>query len=186
MTKGFAGPYDKRKKYASTMSSTAIAQPTSGSLSRLRIHHMAAATYPAKTNTHIRIEPSRALHTAAKLYKAGVADDPTFCTYSSEKSRVIIAHSMTANAASAMNDASATKRGTRRNVRGSLRRAPMAAANAPKNAARNPASSIALPRWAVALAMSMRHSRTPQFGRHSLLRIRWNASPRSEWPSRCR
>ena len=34
----------------------------------------------------------------AVVYGAGVAVEPTFCTYAIEKSRVIIAYSMVANA----------------------------------------------------------------------------------------
>ena len=95
---GLAGNAIRRKKKKPTANITAIAQPTSASSRRVRNRHATAAVNPARTSTQSRIEPSSALHRAAKLCRAGVSREPTFCTYCSEKSRVINARSIITNA----------------------------------------------------------------------------------------
>ena len=77
---GLAGPNISRKKKPVMTNSVTIAQPTSGSESRLRKWTTTSTTQTDRISAHSRIEPSRALHRAAKLNRRGVLDDPTLVT----------------------------------------------------------------------------------------------------------
>ncbi len=89
VSNGFAGPIIRRKKNAATPSIVAIAQPTSGSVSRLRKWWVTTAMYPVRISDQRMIEPSSADHSAAKLNSGGVRVLPLRATYDREKSRVI-------------------------------------------------------------------------------------------------
>ena len=116
MANGSAGPKLSRAKNAITTNITTSAQPTSGSPVRLRKRQPTAAVKPASTTTHSRIEPSSADHMAATLYSAGVLREPTCCTYSSEKSRVISARCIMTIASTAPPTHSHVYSGAMRNV----------------------------------------------------------------------
>ena len=142
---GLAGPSVSTKKNNMTTFMVANAQPTIGSFNRVRYFTTMPTVRHVSTRSHSKIEPSSALHTAVKLYNAGVLYEPTFCTYASEKSRVIIPHSIAANAAIAAAHDRKAKRGTRRMTFSSDCRVPNTAANSPKNAPIMPTNRKARP-----------------------------------------
>ena len=75
---GFAGPNVKIKKKMPTKNIVARAQPTMGSAMRSRYLKTMPLVRQVRTSSHNRMEPSSALHTAVKLYNAGVLFEPTF------------------------------------------------------------------------------------------------------------
>ena len=142
---GFAGPNVKIKKKMPTKNMVATAQPTIGSVMRVRYLKTMPLVKHVRTSNHNKMEPSSALHTAVKLYNAGVLFEPTFWMYAREKSRVIIAHSIAAKAAMAETHDNVAKRGTRCRTFSSSLRVPMTAAINPKNAPISPTKRAARP-----------------------------------------
>ena len=157
-----------------------MAQAKSSSPARARNFRATAAINPVKISTHIKMDPSRALHSAVTLKSAGVSREPTCCTYLREKSRVMSARSIMMKAKRAAANATYAYRVVDLSARRSCFRIPATVMAIPDRHVKRPSKIAPRPMAPLMLTASTRFLRQlmlhRQLGRGFRPRIHLSAS----------